>query len=370
LVNGVLEADVVAATDYYPFGMNLPSRNFSSQSSEYRYGFNGKEKDKDAHSTSVYDYGFRIYNPCIGKFLSVDPLAKSYPWNSTYAFAENDVIRCIDLDGGEKKLVIAGQKIVSVDKDDPFICDATKKCSAKIEGSTYLKVSTGNELLDALKNNSSAINNTIGSLVFFGHSTNNGLLLQNDKGFYKDAIKNQNPEAAQLSDMTKMGKSGEIQFSAHTLIVFASCNTMSDGVKRVFDPNAFASVFGDYIGKSLDETNKDITRYYKVSVIGADNYTNEHDEKGHADGTSKNAYPTTHFFLYEKKYKIERKVRYSGGGCSQRKKYYVDKITLVATKKTDLGQKLDPSVYVNSHDPKNIEIKTPDSTPNTEIKQK
>ena len=33
------------------------------------------------------------------RFLSVDPLAKSYPWNSTYAFAENDVIRSIDLDG-------------------------------------------------------------------------------------------------------------------------------------------------------------------------------------------------------------------------------------------------------------------------------
>ncbi|QHS58197.1 hypothetical protein GWR21_00880 [Chitinophaga agri] len=48
------------------------------------------------------DYGFRIYDPRIGKFLSVDPLTKEYPWNSTYAFAENDVIRSIDLDGAEK----------------------------------------------------------------------------------------------------------------------------------------------------------------------------------------------------------------------------------------------------------------------------
>jgi RHS repeat-associated protein len=53
-----------------------------------------------------YDYGFRIYNPRIGKFLSVDPLTKSYPWNSTYCFAENDVIRSIDLDGTEKRIVI------------------------------------------------------------------------------------------------------------------------------------------------------------------------------------------------------------------------------------------------------------------------
>ena len=36
----------------------------------------------------------------------MDPLAPSYPWNSTYAFAEGDVIRSVDLDGLEKKIVI------------------------------------------------------------------------------------------------------------------------------------------------------------------------------------------------------------------------------------------------------------------------
>lgn len=48
------------------------------------------------------DYEMRVYDGRLGKFLSVDPLTKSYPWNSTYAFAENDVLRNIDLDGGEK----------------------------------------------------------------------------------------------------------------------------------------------------------------------------------------------------------------------------------------------------------------------------
>jgi hypothetical protein len=35
----------------------------------------------------------------------VDPLYKSYPWNSSYSFAENDVIRSIDLDGLEKYII-------------------------------------------------------------------------------------------------------------------------------------------------------------------------------------------------------------------------------------------------------------------------
>lgn len=69
----------------------------------YRYGFNGKENDNDVKGEgNQQDYGMRIYDPRLGKFLSVDPLTKEYPWNSTYAFAENDVIRCIDLDGAEK----------------------------------------------------------------------------------------------------------------------------------------------------------------------------------------------------------------------------------------------------------------------------
>jgi RHS repeat-associated protein len=95
-------ADVVATNDYSAFGAPMVGRGFNSPS--YRYGFNGKENDAESVDAGegLQDYGMRIYNPSIGKFLSVDPLAPEYPWNSTYAFAENDVIRCIDLDGAEK----------------------------------------------------------------------------------------------------------------------------------------------------------------------------------------------------------------------------------------------------------------------------
>src|SRR5262249_10936121 len=48
------------------------------------------------------DYGMRIYDPRIGKFLSVDPLTKSYPWYSPYQFAGNKPIWAIDLDGAEE----------------------------------------------------------------------------------------------------------------------------------------------------------------------------------------------------------------------------------------------------------------------------
>ena len=73
----------------------------------YRYGFNGKEKDDEAKGSGAqYDYGMRVYDPRVGKFLSRDPLTKDYPELTPYQFASNTPIRAIDLDGGEMKDVI------------------------------------------------------------------------------------------------------------------------------------------------------------------------------------------------------------------------------------------------------------------------
>lgn len=96
-------ATVVSSTDYYPFGLEMKGRTYSND--KYRYGFNGKEKDNAFAITNNYDYGFRIYNPSIAKFLSVDPLTKSYPWYTPYQFAGNTPIQAIDLDGLEKVTV-------------------------------------------------------------------------------------------------------------------------------------------------------------------------------------------------------------------------------------------------------------------------
>ena len=97
-------ADVVTAIDYAPFGSILTGRNYNAPGAkDAKYGFNGKENDNDVKGEgNQQDYGLRIYDPRLGKFLSVDPLFKEYPWNSPYAFAENEPIANIDLDGAEK----------------------------------------------------------------------------------------------------------------------------------------------------------------------------------------------------------------------------------------------------------------------------
>jgi len=62
--------------------------------------------DEVSGTGNQYDYGFRIYNPRLGRFLSVDPLSKSYPMLTPYQFASNSTIACIDLDGLESVVSI------------------------------------------------------------------------------------------------------------------------------------------------------------------------------------------------------------------------------------------------------------------------
>jgi RHS repeat-associated protein len=68
----------------------------------YRYQFNGKENDYDVKGDGdQLDYGNRIYDPRVGRFLSVDPITQKYPWLTPYQFASNTPIQAADIDGLE-----------------------------------------------------------------------------------------------------------------------------------------------------------------------------------------------------------------------------------------------------------------------------
>lgn len=104
----------------------MPGRSVSTGSG-YRYGFNGKEQDPEIKGTGAqYDYGFRIYDPRVGRFLSVDPLTKTYPWYTPYQFAGNMPIWAIDLDGLEEKKV-------TQEKSNLLQASAIQKCMKESE---------------------------------------------------------------------------------------------------------------------------------------------------------------------------------------------------------------------------------------------
>jgi len=100
-------ADTISVQDYYPFGMLMPDRNLSYENC--RFGFNNKEDDNEVYGNDNFqDYGMRMYNPRLGRFITVDPLTSKYPWFSPYQFAGNTPIQAIDLDGAEQAYKTSG----------------------------------------------------------------------------------------------------------------------------------------------------------------------------------------------------------------------------------------------------------------------
>jgi len=91
--------NVLTWSDFYPFGMIMPGR---SGGKDYRHGFNGMERDDEVKGTAnSLDFGARIYDPRLGRWLSVDPFWKQYSNLSPYAAFANCPILLIDPNGKE-----------------------------------------------------------------------------------------------------------------------------------------------------------------------------------------------------------------------------------------------------------------------------
>jgi len=73
----------------------------------YRYGFNGQEKDDEiAGENNDLDFGARIYDARLGRWMSTDPLEKKYPGISTYSFSYDSPIAYNDPDGKSGRLTV------------------------------------------------------------------------------------------------------------------------------------------------------------------------------------------------------------------------------------------------------------------------
>lgn len=66
----------------------------------YRYSFNGKEHDDEIKGNgNSIDFGARIYDPRLGRWLATDTREREYPAFTPYGFALNTPIGAIDPDG-------------------------------------------------------------------------------------------------------------------------------------------------------------------------------------------------------------------------------------------------------------------------------
>jgi RHS repeat-associated protein len=94
------QPEVMQQTSYYPFGMTLQQQNFGGAHNQpNKLLYNGKELQDDelaGVSLDWYDYGARFYDPALGRWHVVDPMAHEFPWQSTYIAFDGNPINKID----------------------------------------------------------------------------------------------------------------------------------------------------------------------------------------------------------------------------------------------------------------------------------
>ena len=93
-------ADAVQEADYYPFGMKMASALYENSTNKYLY--NGKElQDNLLGNINLdwYDYGARFYDPSLGRWHRIDPMAEITPKVTLYHYCLNNPVRFIDPTG-------------------------------------------------------------------------------------------------------------------------------------------------------------------------------------------------------------------------------------------------------------------------------
>ncbi len=111
---------------------------------DYLFGFNGQHKDNEIKNIgNSLDFGARIYDSRLGRFLSLDPEMELYPFWSPYSYAGNDP-SAVD-DGNRPKIKYTsanisnenGRTVITVKIDvtiDVAVVNASKKALSNSEG--------------------------------------------------------------------------------------------------------------------------------------------------------------------------------------------------------------------------------------------
>lgn len=84
--------------------MVMNNRKYTGTAGTYRFGFQKQEIDNEFWNGAA-SFKYRMNDSRLGRFFSLDPLAKKFAYNSPYVFSENRVVDGIELEGAEVLLI-------------------------------------------------------------------------------------------------------------------------------------------------------------------------------------------------------------------------------------------------------------------------
>jgi len=207
-------------SDYYPFGLRMEG---GTQASGNRWRFAGKEEQKAGITLDWLNFGARMYDPCLGRWTTQDPLAEKYPGISPYAYCAGNPMNLVDPDGRDWVYHLESQKyywrdsIVSSDNMPEGYEYVGKNASDIL---THAGFQTGYQ--SESYNMTGTISNDMDMLTYVSVSGDSNVIIQPVISFDRD-----HPELDNLRGM---------QFDGLDVIVNESLNVVSnsDGIEAEF----------------------------------------------------------------------------------------------------------------------------------------
>ncbi|AWG25601.1 DUF6443 domain-containing protein [Flavobacterium kingsejongi] len=167
---------IIDENNYYPFGLKHANYNSYVPVNTYNYKYNGKELQEEL-GLNMYDHGARNYDPSIGRWMNMDPLAEVSRRFSPYTYALNNPLRYIDPDG-----------MMAVENEDFIDIDINT-------GSISITETEGNDIVRAVDNGSVTQSYEYGENGSF--KTENSIQEENVLGFKNTTVKSNNIEKLQ-----------------------------------------------------------------------------------------------------------------------------------------------------------------------------
>jgi RHS repeat-associated protein len=208
----------------------------------YRFSFQGQEHDDEINGSTATSYAFeyRMHDPRIGRFLSVDPLAAKFPQLSPYSFAADNPIFFVDQLGLEPGKDPPKENVIGIAayREGSGDANAFKQRIGGLGVGQQFNVHNGAGFINALVTASKV--GPITRLYVASHSSGTAVYMNPNEGLYGDgadawlnatyddgnfSFGEVGPNAATLQDLKDKITSGEIVFAEGAVVILLGCKT-------------------------------------------------------------------------------------------------------------------------------------------------